>query len=64
MAMSTSGLTDAIKTELTNANINVIEDDQFDSAISAIAGAIVSYIQDNATVTVASGSSAGEYPVA
>jgi hypothetical protein len=63
MSMSASGMKDAIKSALQGADVGVIDDDQFDKATGAIAEAIVSYIQSNATVNVTSGSSSGVYPV-
>lgn len=63
MSMTAAGLKDAIKAALQSADAGVIDDNQFDAATGAMAEAIVEYIQANATVTVAGGSSAGQYPV-
>ena len=62
MALSASGLASAIKSavnaiDVTNGEITN------DSVIDALAQAIVDHIKDNAKANVASGSSAGQWPI-
>lgn len=68
MAMTSSGMKAAIKTEMSNQGFdidNVVNDGQADKYIEAIATAIVTYIQSNAEAddTGTTGTPAGKWPI-
>lgn len=62
MAMSASALASAIKSAVDAIDVNNGEITN-DDVIQALASAIVSHIQSNAKAVVASGSSAGQWPI-
>lgn len=62
MAMSASGLAAAIKAAVDAIDVSNGSVDNND-VIDALAQAIVSHLQANAKASVASGSSAGQWPI-
>jgi hypothetical protein len=62
MAMSASSLAAAIKSAVNAIDVDNGEITN-DSVIDALASAIVNHIKDNAKADVASGSSAGQWPI-
>lgn len=62
MAMSATALASAIKSAVDAIDVNNGEITN-DDVIQALASAIVDHIQSNAKAVVASGSSAGQWPI-